>query len=135
MPQKTCKGWLLHVRAYARKSWNAPKSNQFIFGPFPISKPITWFLNHMRKRVISRFSNIKKLDISRKNTWSILKWENLLFGVFQGKYFWATENLKIPGIQPSHCCGIKICSNKVADNLIKFLLWIRSETASSLKWS
>ena len=68
MPQKDCEGWFSHMRAYARKSWNAPNSNKFIFGPFPISKSMVWFFRiRWEKWGISRFSNIKKWGISRKN--------------------------------------------------------------------
>ena len=41
MPQNDCERWFCHVMTFAPFIWNAPKSNNFIFGSFSVLKLIT----------------------------------------------------------------------------------------------
>ena len=46
MPQKACERYIFHGIAYVFVFLNAPKSNNFIFGSFSVSKLVTcFFLN------------------------------------------------------------------------------------------
>ena len=115
--------------ANARKFWNSPKSNVFIFGPVPISKSITCFFLEMPHSFmfeyfkmpnffiilirlgrwgISRFANIKKWGHSRKKhsidfemgKGSKLNW--FYYGAFQDFRAYAAYDMPSSAKNPSH---------------------------------
>ena len=90
MPQKVCGGDILHVMAFARNFWNAPKSNSFSFSLFSVRKLNTCLIfemphffkleifemPHFRMNIGSNASNVwnrKKRKTETVRFWGISK--------------------------------------------------------------